>query len=128
MRRKLHETFWWPGLNMQVQELVGQCMGCQFSGKSTPPTDIPKIAIPKPAQTWAKVGLDILGPFIDAPQHQKYIVTVINYTSNFPECLLTTDTHSGRIAKWLEIVFAQFGNPDDLVSDNGPQCLSSQHS
>ncbi len=46
MRRKVHETFWWVGLNTQVQELVGQCIGCQFSGKSTPSTDIPKISIP----------------------------------------------------------------------------------
>ncbi len=128
MRRKLCETFWWPGLNTQVQELVGQCVGCQFSGKSTPPTDIPKIAIPKPAKTWAKVGLDILGPFVNAPQHQKYIVTVIDYMSNFPECLLTTDICSSCIAKWLETIFARFGNPDELMSDNGPQFVSSEFS
>ncbi len=128
MRRKVHETFWWPGLNVQVQELVCQCVGCQFSGKSMPPMDIPKISIPRPAKTWVKVGLDILGPVVDALMHQKYTVTLVNYASHFPECLLTADIWSGRITKWPETVFAQFGNPDELVSDNGAQFISSKFS
>ncbi len=40
---------------------------------------------------------------------------VIDYASNFSECLLTTDIRSGCIAKWLETVFAPFDNPDELV-------------
>ncbi len=56
------------------------------------------------------------------------IITVIDYTSNFPECLLTTDIRSGCIVKWLETVFARFGNPDELVSDNGLQFVSSEFS
>ncbi len=119
----MREMFKWLGLNTQVQELVGQCMGCQFSGKLTPPTDILRISIPKPVQTWVKMGLDILGPFVDAPANQEYIVIVVDYASNYPEYLLTSDIHSGHIVKWLEMVFAQFGNPDELVSDNG--CNSS---
>ncbi len=39
-----------------------------------------------------------------------------------------TDIRSGCIAKWLETVFAWFGNPDELVSDDGPQFMSSEFS
>ncbi len=99
MRRIVRETYWWPGLSTQVHELVSQCSGCQMSEKSTPPAEVPDIQVPKPAECWTKVGLDISGPFANAPGHQKFIVTIIDYTSNFPECLLTTDIRSSRIIK-----------------------------
>ncbi len=51
---------------------------------------------------------------------------VIDYASNYPECLLTTDIHSSRIIQWLKEVFSHLGNPDELVSDNGPQFISSE--
>ncbi len=57
--------------------------------------------------------------------NQKYIVTVVDYASNYSECLLTSDIHSGCIAKWLETVFAWFGNLDELISDNELQFTSS---
>ena len=43
-----------------------------------------------------------------------------NY-SRFPEILCTTDTRSQRITKWLAELFARYGNPAKVISDNGPQ-------
>ncbi len=111
---------------MQVHELVSQCSGCQMSEKSTSPAKVPDIQVPKPTDCWPKVGLDITGPFADAPGNQRFIVTIIDYTSNFPKCLLTTDIRSSCIIKWLETVFCLVGNPSVLVSDNGPQFVPSE--
>ncbi len=114
---------------MHVHELVSQCSGCsgcQMSEKSMPPAKVPDIDVLKPANCWAKVGLDISGPFADAPGNQKFIVTVIDYASNFLECLLTTDIRSSQIIRWLETVFCCVGNQSVLVSDNGPQFASSE--
>ncbi len=33
---KVHEAYWCPGLNTEVHDLVNQCIGCQFSEKTTP--------------------------------------------------------------------------------------------
>ncbi len=101
MRCKVCESYWWPGLNSEVHDLVKQCLSCQFSEKTTPPANVLKIEILKPSGSWKKLGLDIAGPFADAPMNQKYIVTVIDYATNYPECLLTSDICSGRILKLL---------------------------
>ncbi len=34
------------------------------------------------------------------------------------------DICMSRITRWLETVFSLFGNPQELVSDNGPQFMS----
>ncbi len=73
-----------------------------------------------------KVGLDISRPFADSPGHQEFIVTVIDYVSNFLEFLLTTDIRSAWIIRWLETAFSHVGNPSELVSDNGLQFMSSE--
>ncbi len=70
MRRKLREVYWWPGLNSEVFELVSQCMGCQFSEKITLSAKVPIISIPKLTKSWTKLGIDIAGPFFDAPVNQ----------------------------------------------------------
>ncbi len=76
MKRLLQETYWWPGLSTQVHDMVSQCQGCQFSEKTTPPSPVPAISVPKLSCPWSKVGIDIAGPFADAPTNQKYIMTV----------------------------------------------------
>ncbi len=68
---------------MQIYELVSQCTGCQTSEKSVPQPRSLTSRYQNPLTCWTKVGLDISGPFANAQGHQKFIVTVIDYVSNF---------------------------------------------
>ncbi len=126
MKCLLRESYWWPLMSVQVEDLVTRCLGCQFSEKSSPPAGIPKIVVPWPEVCWTKVGINIAGPFANAPQNQHYIVTAIDYMSNYPECRLTSDIHSSKLIDWLEDLFAHHGNPNQLVSDNGLQFTSAE--
>ncbi len=69
MKRQLQETYWWSLLDLQVEQSVCCCEGCQMSAKSQSPDPIPQIAIPKPDKPWSRLGLDIAGPYHTAPQH-----------------------------------------------------------
>ncbi|MCP4538310.1 MAG: transposase family protein, partial [Chloroflexi bacterium] len=68
--------------------------------------------------------MSIVGPFTDAPQHQRHIVAIVDYASQYPECLLTLDICSVRLISWLGDLFSRCGNPDQLVTDNSPQFSS----
>ena len=82
--------------------------------------------IPKPSAPWKKIGIDITGPFWTAPQREEYIVVASDYYSNFPEILLTASTTTKNILHWLEEIFACYGNPEQIVTDNGPQFRSAE--
>ncbi len=90
----VRETYWWPGLSMQVHELVSQCPGCLMSEKSTSPAKVPDIQVPKPADSWTKVGLDISGPFADALGHQKSLLLGSNWALYVSACNSATITDS----------------------------------
>ncbi|MCP4541330.1 MAG: transposase family protein, partial [Chloroflexi bacterium] len=52
----------------------------------------------------------------------------MDYASNYPECLLMSDISSVKLISWLEDLFSHYGNPDQLVTDNGPQFMSVEFS
>ena len=69
---------------------------------------------------WGKVGSDLfhcLG--------QNYLL-LVDYYSNFPEICLLKDTHSSTVITHMKSVFAPYGIPKTIVSDNGPQYSSFQ--
>ncbi|MCP3662555.1 MAG: transposase family protein, partial [Gammaproteobacteria bacterium] len=56
----------------------------------------------------------------------KYVVTLVDYFSKYPEILLTGSITSSKIIDWLDDIFSRLGNPDNLVTDNGPQFVSME--
>ena len=69
---------------------------------------------------WEKVGSDLfhcLG--------QNYLL-LVDYCSNFPEICLLKDTHSSTVITHMKSIFARYGIPKTIVSDNGPQYSSFQ--
>ncbi len=126
MKRRLHEMYWWPGLDTQVEQLVRCCEPCQWSSKSQPPDPIPLQSIPKPSAPWIRLGIDLAGPYATAPMRQQFIASVVDYYSGYPKVLLTTDTRSSALIHWLQSLFARYGCPDELVMDNGPQFWSHE--
>lgn len=84
------------------------------------------IQIPIPSEPWKKLAIDITGPFAIAPQSQRYVVVIIDYYSKFPEVLLTNDISSKRLTEGLDETFSRFGNPDAIVSYNGPNFVSHE--
>ncbi len=126
MKQKLRETYWWPKMDQEIERFVRCCIGCQHSAKSSPKNEVPTTRVEPPKEPWQKVSIDITGPFHTAPQNERFVVVVLDQYSNFPEVLLTGDIKSTRIVQWLSDIFARYGNPESLLSDNGPQFVSEE--
>ena len=66
---------------------------------------------------WVKLAVDVEG---------RQLLSVIDSGSRYPEVVELSSTNSaGVIDKFME-VFARFGLPSTLVSDNGPQFASEE--
>ena len=125
MKRKLHESYWWPAMDSGAESYVRYCSGCQASSKTDDKADTAaNLHIPKPDVPWTKVAIDITGPFIVALSSQKYVITLIDYTSKYVFLDTCTDITSATIMHWLDTVFCEAGLPQQLISDNGRQFTS----
>ena len=83
-----------------MEDFIKHCLACQDSAKAHKPVVVPHSAIPRPTEVWHKLGLDICGPFATASRHQRFITTVIDYASGYPEVLLSEDITSGKLITW----------------------------
>ena len=73
-----------------------------------------------PSRPWQQVGVDLF-----ELNKKEYMITV-DYYNNFWEIDRLTSTTSSTVVLKLKNHFARYGCPDRLISDNGPQFVSSE--
>jgi transposase InsO family protein len=126
MKRKIRETYWWPGFNRSIESKVKYCGECQASSKSVPPEPVLDTHLPNPKDPWQMISMDIVGPFANIPEHQKFLLSLVDHFSGYPEVKPTGKITSHVIITWLKELFARYGAPASLLSDNGPQFVSEE--
>ena len=107
----------WPGINAELTELVTNCSAC-IENRSSLQLQ-PLINHEVPSEPWHKVGMHLF-----YLKGKNYLVCV-DYYSNYPEVCLLRDTSSTTVISHIKSIFARFGIPKIVVSDNGPQFSSS---
>ena len=127
-KQLLRSLCWWPGFDRAVTDLVKTCDQCQRSDKvlSQKARPAPLQPVSFPARPWSKLGIDIVGPIVGAPQSARYAVTLTDYHSKWVEVALTAGVGTCDITKILSVIWAREGYPDDVVTDNDPQFISRE--
>jgi len=105
-------SVWWPGITVEIQRLVQQCSKCQ-TDRCTQRKE-PLMSTPTPSRPWAKVAADFA-----EYKGQKYLVLVCYY-SKYIEIAHMVNTTAFSVVNKLKSIFARFGCPEELVTDNGP--------
>ena len=119
MKAVARSYVWWPGLDGDLESLVKSCTKCQ-SCRSTPAV-APLHPWLWPTQPWQRIHIDYAGP-IDG----KMMLIVVDAHSKWPEVIEMSSTTSQATIRALRSLFATFGLPQQVVSDNGPQFTSSE--
>ncbi|UYV84632.1 hypothetical protein LAZ67_X002921, partial [Cordylochernes scorpioides] len=125
-KQRLRESYWWPGMDKDVEDLVTNCWVCENHDKTLKSIRVPITPVERPANPWTKLGLDIVGPFIDSEIGFRFAITLIDYTSKWPEVFCTNKTNSKVIINFLEDVFSREGFPREIVTDNGTPFISEE--
>ena len=110
---------WWPNMNADVEDTVKKCHLCQSNRASPPPA--PLHPWEWPTQPWTRLHLDMAGPFMG---HMFFIL--IDAHSKWIEVELMSSTTSSAIISILRKIFARFGLPTTIVTDNGRNFVSSE--
>ncbi|UYV64628.1 K02A2.6-like, partial [Cordylochernes scorpioides] len=110
--------FWWPGIDRSIEDMARQCTICQETA------DMPSSMITEwtwPEKPWHRLHLDLAGPFMG-----KMFLVIVDAYTKWLEIFILRDITSKTIVDCLRQVFARFGLPEFLVTDNGRQFVSRE--
>lgn len=106
-------------MDAQIEEFVRHCKACQENRQSEP--KVPTHFSTKPERPWSRVHIDFAGPFNGA-----VFLVAVDAFSNWAEVEIMTSLHSSAVIEWLRKMFAAYGLPDLMVSDNGTAFTSRE--
>lgn len=108
---------WWPNIDKVIEEKVKSCKGCQQNRPADPDTTLLSWTVPN--DVWTRLHVDFAGPF-----EGNYWLVVVDATSKWIEIVPMKSITTTKTITSLMHIFARFGYPRVIVSDNGPQFTS----
>ena len=124
-RERLLCHYFWPGIYADVSQYCASCPQCQkaATGKhrlgKAPLKPIPVMGLP-----FRKIGMDIVGPLPRSKKGNRYILTVVDYATRYPEAFPLKTQSAEGIATAMIGMFARVGIPEEIVSDQGTSFMS----
>uniref|UniRef100_A0A1Y1KVT8 RNA-directed DNA polymerase n=1 Tax=Photinus pyralis TaxID=7054 RepID=A0A1Y1KVT8_PHOPY len=111
-KSQARKVFYWPGITTDIETYIKSCKICEKFARKNPKQNI--LSYPIPERPWERVGSDIF-----TYANQSYCVLFDAY-SNWLEVLPIKNKCAESVICELKTVFARFGSPDILLTDNVP--------
>ena len=120
---KLLRDFFWPGLGRDVSTMCAQCPECQ-KGNKNKKQRAPLVPLPVIDEPFRRIAMDIVGPLKRTTSGHKYILTVMDFATRYPEAIPLKNTDAKTVAEALCQVFSRLGLPEEVLSDQGTNFMS----
>ena len=115
--RRARDTLYWPRMTTEIKEYISKCDVCMTHRTSQGKEPILQHEfISRPL---AKVAADL------CEFDNRVLLVVRDYYSNYIKVAHLNNLTSRAVIKELKAIFARFGVPDTLVTDNGAQFSSA---
>lgn len=119
----MRKKYYFPMMYKQIHQHVDQCVTCQTRSHSNPKPPLQDTEIPP--YPFAKIALDLSGPYPETLSGNKYIVSFIDVYSGWPEAFPVPDKSAANIVHLiLEEIFPRYGSSLSLVTDNGSENIA----
>ena len=112
---------WWSGFDPDIENQAKPCLSCQE--QASKPAVAPLHPWVWPNSPWKRIHIDYAGPFLN-----KMFLVVVDAHSKWPEVIQMSSTTSQNTTEALQALFARYGLPEQIVSDNGAQFTSQEFS
>ncbi|KAK3698954.1 hypothetical protein QZH41_003112 [Actinostola sp. cb2023] len=116
--------FYWPRLSFDVRKYCATCPECQLVARKMTALRAPLKPVPIVAEPFRKIAIDIVGELPRTKTGYKYILTMVDYATRYPEAFPLRNTNSKVIADNLVTFISRVGIPDEIVSDQAANLLS----
>jgi transposase InsO family protein len=111
----------WVGMRRDARDFVKQCPCCQFmqSSKTLIATTAPyNVSVRAPMD---RLNIDTIGPLPPDDSGNTYIIVIVDVFSRFVELYPAPDATALSAAKAMIQWIGRYGNPGEILSDNGAQ-------
>ena len=117
--------FYWPGM---IGDVTRYCRSCDICQRTIPKGKVPRVPLGKMPMVdipFRRVAVDIVGPIEPrSDMKNKYILTMIDYATRYPEAVALPDITTERVAEALVQMFSRVGVPEEMLTDCGSQFTS----
>ena len=116
----IQQKYFWADMYRKLYEYVGRCTVCQ--ARVMRQKQAPVQEMDSPTFPFAKVSLDLSGPYPQSMSGNKYIVAFVDHYSGWPEAFAVPDKQADTVMQLLtEKVIPRHSCPLQLVTDNGTE-------
>ena len=110
---------YWPCIDADITDMIESCSSCQHHrNRQQKETLIPHDI---PPRAWSKVGTDLFTCL-----NHNYVV-VVDYTSKYFDLHNLPDLKASTVIKKTKSIFARYGIPEEVFSDNSSQYSSCSY-
>ena len=115
--------YFFPNMYRKIYTYIEKCIPCQAMSDKKPKPPLHETEIPP--YPFAKIGLDLSGPYPTTLSGNRYIVSFVDLYSGWPEAFPVPDKSADHIVHLiLEEIFPRFGCPLQIVTDNGTENIN----
>lgn len=119
-RKLVSQRYFWPGLNKDTNNWAKTCISCQKS-KISRHTKSEFQQFPS-VERLSHVHIDIVGSLTPCEHGHRYLITMIDRFTKWPEAVPVTEITAEVVAKvFYETWICRFGTFDKLTTDQGRQ-------
>ncbi|XP_059177648.1 uncharacterized protein K02A2.6-like [Physella acuta] len=120
-RARVYSQFSWPGADKDIKMHCKTCDVCQrarYPGRAGK-AELGRMDII--TTPFTKVAVDIVGPMQMTNRKNRFILTLVDTATRWPEAVALKEISSETVIEALSTIFTRIGFPEEILSDNGPQ-------
>lgn len=123
--KKIASRYYFRGMKKFISDYIKDCPECnRYKPTNQKPAGL--LRTPAYAQRFETLAIDLFGPLPETPTGKKWIFLVEDTSTKWVELFSLAEASAANCAKVLiEEVFLRYGLPRRMISDNGPQFVSS---
>ena len=111
--RRILQNFFRPGIFKDVALHCRSCPQCKRSVAKGRVRKANLIPVPHITEPFQRIAIDIVGPLNRTKRGNRYILTVIDYGTKFPEAIPLNYIDSEALVG----IYARVGVPKEIISD-----------
>jgi hypothetical protein len=121
-RERLILSYWWPGMETEIDIFIKRCDKCQKTRKEKRGSTTFASLLPQCSEPNQRIHMDLFGPLKTVLSGEKFIFCVIDAFSRYTELVAIPDKSTATVAsalfsRWL----FRHGLPLEMVFDNGKE-------